>query len=245
MISMLLGGSFSYNAIYIYYKKLYGEPMIDSYEALIPNYISKEDFFKFGVEKTIFIPDDKVKQEWKKLKELIQTNNPVYMRGVKEAAGNHLFFDYYAKIFNNDQVKKDPSNTQNPAKVIEALTGYKKSKDLRNYQLTSIFGRSRNILAFTAPWNIAYIPSILDPLLSAEAKGDLALEFQTYFMKHAYEKFKPYIDEFNKMLTTRQFIQSTNDHFEHLYNNNRMYDRKSTEKFEEVFRKDFEPIKFS
>lgn len=218
--------------------------MIDSYEALIPDYLSKEDFFRFGIEKTIYIPDEKVKQEWKKLKENINANKPIYMRGVKELAGNHLFFDFYAKLFKNDQIKRDPSNTQNPAKVIETLTGYKKSKDLRNYQLASIFGRSRNIFAFTAPWNIAYIPSILDPLLSSEAKGDLALEFQAYFMRHSYEKFKPYIDDFNKILTTRHFIQSVDDHFENLYNNNRMYDRKQTESFEEVFRKDFAPIEY-
>jgi hypothetical protein len=218
--------------------------MIDSYEALLSEYMSKEEFFRFGIEKTIYIPDEKVAQEWKKLKANIQANKEVFMRGVKDASGNHLFFDFYAKLFKNDQVKRDPSNTQNPAKTIEALTGYKKSKDLRNYQLSSIFGRSRNIFAFTAPWNIVFIPSILDPLLSSESKGDLALEFQEYFMKNAYEKFKPYIDEFNKIITERHFLQAVDDHFEHLYNNNRMYDRKSTEKFEEVFREDFRPIEF-
>lgn len=216
--------------------------MIDSYEALIPEYLSKDDFFRFGIEKTIYIPDEKVKMQWKKLKEDIHANKEVFMRGVKEASGNHLFFDFYAQHFSNDQVKKDPSNTQNPAKVIEALTGYKKSKDLRNYQLASIFGRSRNIFAFTAPWNIVFIPSILDPLLSSEAKGHLAIEFQEHFMRHSYEKFKPYIDEFNKIMTERHFLQSVDDHFENLYNNNRMYPRKSTEQFEEIFRADFAPI---
>ena len=218
--------------------------MIDSYEALISDYISKDDFFRFALEKTIYIPDEKVKQEWQKLKEMIHANKTVYMRGVKDTAGNHLFFDFYAKLFKNDQVKRDPSNTQNPAKIIETLTGYKKSKDLRNYQLSSIFGRSRNIFAFTAPWNIVYIPSMLDPLLSSEARGDLADELQGKFMRHSYEKFKPYIDEFNKIITERHFLQSVDDHFEHLYNNNRMYPREATEKFEAIFREDFTPITF-
>lgn len=218
--------------------------MIDSYEALIPEYISKEDFFRFGLEKTIYIPEEKVKQEWELLKSNIYNNKPIYIRGVKDNSENHLFFDFYTKIFKNEQIKRDPSNTQNPAKVIEKLTGYKKSKDLKNYQLTSIFGRGRNVFAFAAPWNIAYTPSILDPLLSAEAKGDLATEFQEAFKKYTYEKFKPYIDEFNHIITEHHFLRSVDDHFEFLYNNNRLTPRAATEKFEERFREDFTPIKF-
>jgi hypothetical protein len=42
--------------------------MIDSYELLLTQYISKEDFFRFGLEKTIYIPTDKVEAEWQSLK---------------------------------------------------------------------------------------------------------------------------------------------------------------------------------
>ena len=215
--------------------------MLDSYEALIPEYISKEDFFRYGVEKSIYVPDEKVALEWKKLKEKINSNKPLFIRGQKESSANHLFFDFYAKIINNDQVSKDPSNTQSPAKTIEALTGLKKSKDLRNYQLSSIFGRGRNIYCFTAPWNLVYIPKILDPLMSDEARGDLALEFQTYFKEHAIKKFKPYIDEFNKMVTDRHFLQSIDDHCKRLYENH-LHDRNAIVQFETRIHEEFAPI---
>ena len=217
--------------------------MIDSYELLLSQYISKEDFFRFGLEKTIYIPDDKVEAEWQSLKKNIANNKAVFIRGFKSSTGMHMASDFYDKLFGNKQVKKDPSNTQNPAKIIEKLTGYKKAKDLKNYQLTSIFARSRNILAFCAPWNIVYIPSIFDPLLSAEANTDLANEYKKRFMQHSYEKFKPYIDEFNEMVSNHQFQKSMDEYFQKLFDDGH-FDKKEMIAFENTIREDFAPIKF-
>jgi len=216
--------------------------MLDSYEAFIPEYISKEEFFRFGLEKTIYIPDEKVKQEWKSLKERVKANKTVYMRGLKDTGSNQLFYDFYAKVFKNEQVQKDPSNTQNPTKIIEELSGYKKSKDLRNYQLTSVFGRSKNILAFTAPWNIVFIPNILDPLLSPDAKGSLAEQYQKVFFEHSFKKFKPYIDEFNDMLTNAHFLRIVDEHFQALYDDSR-HNKDAVVKFETLVRDELSPIK--
>jgi len=58
--------------------------MLDSYEALIPEYISKEEFFRYGLEKTIYINDSKVKEGWEALKQKVKNNKPLFMRGVKE-----------------------------------------------------------------------------------------------------------------------------------------------------------------
>ncbi len=215
--------------------------MIDAYEQMIPEYISKEDFFRFAVEKTIYIADSKIKEEWTSLKKKINANKPIFMRGMKNSVDNQLFFDFYDNIFGNKQVKKDPSNTQNPAKIMESLSGYKKSKDLKNYQLTPLFGRSKNILTFCAPWNMAYIPSILDPLLSNEAKGDLAKEFQAFFFQHNIEKFKPFVDEYNEMVTNPHFIRKIDDHFHTLYDNV-YYDNEIVMKFEPIFREEMSAI---
>jgi len=217
--------------------------MIDSYELLLSQYISKEDFFKFGLEKTIYIPDNKAKEEWQGLKKNIANNKTVFIRGFKSSVGMHMAADFYTKVFDNKQIKKDPSNTQNPAKIIEKLTGYKKSKDLKNYQLASVFGRSRNILAFCAPWNIVYIPSILEPLLSVEANTPLAVEFKKRFAQHAYEKFKPYIDEFNETVSNYQFQKSMDEYFQKLFDDGH-FDKKEMTIFENTIREDFAPIKF-
>lgn len=215
--------------------------MIDAYEILLSEYVSKDDFFKFGLEKTIYIPQNKIQKEWDTLKKNIASNKPVFIRGYKNSTTMHIASDFYAKVFNFEQVKKDPSNTQNPSKIIEKLTGYKKSKDLKNYQLSSIFGRSRNAFMFTAPWNIVYIPSVLDPLLSSEAKSDLAKEYQTLFMKHSYEKFKPYIDEYNKMVSNHQFQKSIDEYFQKLFDDGHFL-KDEMVMFEETIREDFEPI---
>jgi len=215
--------------------------MLDSYEALIPEYISKEEFFRYALEKTIYIPDGKVQTEWKNLKEKVNSNKPLFMRGMKDAVGNQLFFEFYAKVLKNQQVKKDPSNTQSPTKIMEDLSGYKKSKDLRNYQLSSIFGRSKNILCFNAPWNIVYTPNILDPLLGVDARGDLATEYKKVFHSHCYEKFQPYINEFNEMVTNTHFLREMEEYIYSLYDNSK-HNRDAVEKFETILREEFSPI---
>lgn len=216
--------------------------MLDSYEALIPEYISKEEFFRYGLEKTIYINDSKVKEQWELLKQKIKDNKPLFMRGVKDAVGNQLFYEFYSRVLKNQQVKKDPSNSQAPTKMMEDLTGYKKSKDLRNYQLNPIFARSKNILCFNAPWNFAYTPNILEPFLGVDAKGELAAEYKKVFQEHCYEKFKPYILEFNKMMTNTHFLRETDEYIHDLYDN-AMHNREAVEKFETSLREEIEPIK--
>jgi hypothetical protein len=215
--------------------------MLDSYEALIPEYITKEEFFRYGVEKTICIPDSKIKDEWDKLRKKLENNKAVFTRGSKASAENQLIFDFYKTVFKNDSVKKDPSNTQNPTKVMDSLSGYTK-KDLKNYQLFSPFAKSKNALCFCAPWNIVYIPKILEPLLSAEASSPLAKEFKEYFLTHLYKKFKTYIDEYNKIVTNDHFVRSMDDYFRGMYENT-YQDKAHVKKFEEVMYQEFAAIK--
>jgi hypothetical protein len=74
------------------------------------------------------------------------------------------------------------------------------SKLIRNYQVSHIFGRTRNVYAFTAPWNIAYVPKIIDPFTGHEATGQLINEYKIQFQNQSYTRFKTMIDEFNKIM---------------------------------------------
>ncbi len=217
--------------------------MIDSYDILLNEYISKEDFFKFGLEKTIYIPQDKAEKSWKKLKDNLNNNKTVYMRGFKDSSSTRIASTFYSALFNNEYTKKDPSNTQNPAKTIEELSGYKKSKDLKNYQLASVFGRGRNVLAFTAPWNIVYIPSVLDPLLSSDNNSALATEYQELFKSYVYNRFKTQINEYNDIVTNHHFMRTMDEFFERMFEDG-FYDREIIGKFEDIVREDFKAIKF-
>ena len=61
----------------------------------------------------------------------------------------------------NESVTKDSTNNAEPAKIIRELTGCSKIKNarhepIRNYQISHIFGRTKNVFAFTAPCSLEY-----------------------------------------------------------------------------------------
>ena len=186
--------------------------MRDSYERFFSEgYITKENFFEFGLKETIYAPQKKAAAEWIKLKERITGNEPVYIRGFgRNAKGTPLFTELYKKLLGNSNITKDPTNNAEPTKLIKNLTGYSKTKSnqhepIRNYQVSHVFGRTKNVYAFTAPWNIVYLPKILDPFTGHEAKGEMIREFTLLFRKQAYNLFEDLIEDFNNIITKNSF----------------------------------------
>ncbi|MBE0446439.1 hypothetical protein [Psychrobacter sp. FME5] len=173
--------------------------------------ISKEQFFNFGLKETIYSSYDKAEIEWNLLKNRIYSNEKVFIRGFgRDASGTHLFQAFYERLINNYHVEKDPTNNSEPAKLIRALTGYSKTKSsklelIRNYQISHVFGRTKNVFAFTAPWNIVYMPKILDPFTGHEAKGDMIDEYTFLFQKQCYDNFEKFIEEFNEIMISSIF----------------------------------------
>ena len=157
--------------------------MKDSYEIFFAEFnISKEQLFNFWLKETIYSPIDKAELAWKELKVNIHSNNEVYIRGFgREAKSTPIYIEFYKYLLNNSKVKKDPTNNAMPTKLISNLTGYSKQgnscKQIINYQVSHIFGRTKNLFAFTAPWNLAYVPKVIDPFTGHEAKGELVQEF--------------------------------------------------------------------
>ncbi len=192
--------------------------MKDSYEIFFAQHASKESFFEFGLNETIFISEEKAAEEWDALKNRIYSNDIVHMRGFgRDAHGTHLFTAFYKEVFGNDHIIKDSTNNASPKKLIGQLTGLRVNRDLRNYQVSHIFGRTKNIFTFTAPWNIVYIPKIIDPFTGHEAKGPYVDEYQVVFQNIAYEKFKPLIDDFNQIMTNPELQQQIKNYIERLY----------------------------
>ena len=215
--------------------------MIDSYEKFLSEYITKEDFFNFGLNETIYIPTSEVDKEWKNLKNRIKNNEEVFIRGYgRNAAGTSLFFDFYNKVFQHSNVSKDATNNDRPTRLLEKLTQLKKNKDIRNYQVSHVFGRTKNIFAFTAPWNIIFMPKILDPFTGHEAKGTLVDEFQLLFKQQNYNHFKTYIDEFNDIVTDTKLLTSIDNYFYDMHSNNS--DSVIIEKLRSSISDEFEPI---
>ena len=210
-------------------------------------YISKENFFNFGLKETIYAPYDKAEIEWNLLKNRIYGNEKVFIRGFgRDANGTHLFQALYGKLLSNYNVRKDSTNNAEPAKLIRSLTGYSKTQSskfesIRNYQISHIFGRTKNVFAFTAPWNIVYMPKMLDPFTGHEAKGEMIDEYTLLFQRQGYHRFEKLIDEFNEIMINPNFKKRVNEVL-YSFHSNETYSIKELKKLEEAINKGFSPI---
>lgn len=179
--------------------------MKDAYDNLFKIY-PKNDFFQDGLNDIIFVSDDKIQKNWQYQKEKLFNNQELYIRRYgRDKEATELFFHLYCLLFDNENIKEDASNNHNPTKLLTELTGYSKTTKnssvevnmIRNYQVSHLFGRTKNPLLFTAAWNIAYIPKYLDPFTGHETQGGDKQEFQVLFNKTIMEKFSLFIAEYN------------------------------------------------
>lgn len=165
--------------------------------------IEPNDLFEWGMKSIIFPPDEKVKNEWDNLKDRIFNNGKVYIRGYgRDAHGTQSYIKFYEYLFNNSNVKKDSSNNLKPTAILKRMTGHARSKDIYNYQVSHIWGKTKNIFLFEAPWNICYTPKIIDPFTGHETTGNLPEEFQHYFFEYAKNKYSKYIKDYNDIISS-------------------------------------------
>ena len=172
----------------------------DAYEQFF-QILSKEIFFNFGLENIITIKKDVVSYEWKRLiKRIDKLSNDLFVRGFgKNGSGNNYVEKLYKEIFNIN-INFDPTNNAKPSQLLQKLTDYRTNKTIYNYQISHVFGNTKNVYCFTAPWNIIFIPKIIDPFTGHEATGDYVDEFQIMFKKFIFEKFNEEIIEYNEIM---------------------------------------------
>ncbi len=186
--------------------------MRDAYERFFRAFsVSTEEFFDFGIREIIHVPVDVAANEWTALRSRVETGGLVTVRGFgRNGLGSTQFLDFYAHVFGHSGFAIDATNNAAPTEVLQRLTGYSKTRRancelLANYQVSHVFGRTKNPYAFTAPWNIVYIPKIVDPFTGHEARGELACQFQNRFRAHVFSVFRPLIDDYNDVVTASQF----------------------------------------
>lgn len=174
----------------------------DSYQVFLDAFnIKKDDLYQWGISSTIFPELDAVADAWEGLKKRIFSNQTVYIRGYgRDAHGTQLYQDLYKALFGNENVKKDPTNNTVPHKHIQQLTGLKRNYDVYNYQVSHIWGRTKNVFMFEAPWNICYTPKLIDPFTGHETKGAWPEEYQKKFVAYAHNRYKAFIDDYNQLL---------------------------------------------
>ena len=174
----------------------------DSYQVFLDDFnIKKDDLYRWGISSTIFPDIDKVGAAWLDLKKRIFTNQEVYIRGYgRDSHGMQLYKDLYKFILGNENVMKDPTNNAIPHKHIQELTGLKRNKNIYNYQVSHIWGRTKNIFMFESPWNMCFTPKIIDPFTGHETKGLWPKEYQELFLKCVYDKYETFINDYNQIL---------------------------------------------
>jgi hypothetical protein len=176
--------------------------MLNSYEqffALFP----KESFIKFGIENIITVDVKEAAVYWDALKKRIQDKEPnLYVRSSgRNGAGNQNLQAFYKEIFGMEIII-DPLGNLQPTVMLNKLSGQVKNKTIQNYQVSHVFGRTKNVFCFTAPWNVIFIPKLVDPLTGHEAKGNFVDEFTSLLQKTIRIKFADLIDDYNSIISS-------------------------------------------
>ena len=165
--------------------------------------VPKNIFFDFGLKNIITIEKGTVLYEWKRLLNRINNSaEDLYVRDFgRNGNENNNVKKMYKEVFNIN-IKFDPTNNAKPKQLLQNLTEFVVNKNLENYQISHVFGNTKNVYCFTAPWNLVFIPKIIDPLTGHEAKGDFVVEFQNLFKKTIFQKFNEEIIEYNNIMKT-------------------------------------------
>lgn len=184
--------------------------MLDGYEQFFKyfNEIDDDKMIDFGLSNLITPPKDLSIGEWKKIKNKLMNNEELFIRGYgRDAKGTELYLHLYSEVFGNSSIKKDSTNNHNPTKVIQEWTKHSKSPTkkqteegflkIQNFQISHVFGKTKNPLLFIAPWNIVILPKIMDPFTGHEAKGDLKDKFTAALKDHIFDKYSNLIKDYN------------------------------------------------
>ncbi len=207
--------------------------MIDSYQLFLDKFgMDKDEFFKWGLSEIRWAPPEEAEAQWKELKARIQARQEVFVRNP-----NDRHKALYKKLFGEaEHIKKDGNGNRAPLANLEKVTGKTRNTHLFNFQVSHVFGGTKNPYLFEATWNIAFVPKIMDPMTGHETKGVWPEEFSKYFKAQAYRNYKTLIDDYDRIAEKHWY--NVEEYLVELGNEN----FKKNKKFIELVRGDFKPI---
>ena len=174
-------------------------------------------------KKSMYMIDEEKDEAWKSLNSRIDDRlnksekyiqdkkiTKVYVRTFGDKGNSEtksLLERFYKYIFSNKEViSLDSSNNSAPSSTLNKYTKYTKNKDhkskniLFNYQVSHVFGKTLNCYAFTAPWNVVYLPKVSDPYTGHESKGELTEQFTEKLQEFVKSNYREQIREFNQTM---------------------------------------------
>ncbi len=193
-------------------------PTTDSYQLFVEyfseNAFSEDAFINWGLNHIIFADKAVAEKEWKKIKNDWHDNTNLWIRNSgRNGQSSKLYTEFY-KQFGKD-INFDKTNNEIPTKTIQYITQkvkYDKRRHekstakntsleiLRNYQVSHIWGHTKNPLLFVCPWNICFVPKMFDPFTGHEANGPLVNKFQKAFIDKAKFLYNDLIRDYNDFL---------------------------------------------
>ena len=182
--------------------------ILDAYDKFFKKVGNSKEFFEKSMDDIIFINEEYIAEQWNKQKTKLLNGEQLYIRGYgRDAKGTNKYKLLYSYLFHNENIEKDSTNNAIPTKLIAEYTEYSKierdgKKIIMNYQISHLFGRTKNPLLFSALWNFAYVPKYLDPFTGHELNGKYGEEFKTVFNAFIRNKFAAYIEDYNSFVAT-------------------------------------------
>lgn len=192
--------------------------MKDAYQILFDKTtFTKDEFFKIGIDNIIFGTQDKLEIQWEELKSNLKHNKALFIRGYsRDTTKTEAFFRLNKYLFGHTNLTVDKTNNLIPTQIIASLTNLKKTiktdtssnERIQNFQVSHIFGKTKNPLLFNAGWNIAYIPKYLDPFTGHETQGQISQDFKKMFSIYLKPKLQFFIDDYNSIVNDNIFRES-------------------------------------
>lgn len=214
--------------------------MKDSYIDFLKRFnIKEKDFFEYGRESIIYVEKEIVQKEWDNLKDRITHNKEVYIRPYGNNGRNsQIFIDFIKYVFGNNKIRIDSSRNSKPQICLKKYTNLERGKNIQNYQVSHIFGMTKNPYMFECPWNIAYIPKIFDPFTGHESNGEWTQKFQNYYLNDVQERFQDFIADYNSIIEKCNIKQKVDSFIEGLSG----YENKQKIKFKEDLLDNFKTL---
>ena len=83
--------------------------------------------------------------------------------------------------------------------MLENLTHYKKNESIFNYQVSHIWGHTKNPFLFECPWNVCFMPKILDPFSGHESTSTDKVIFQERLKNKAVQMYSDLIEDYQRL----------------------------------------------
>ena len=197
--------------------------MKDSYQDFIDRFgIDKQSFYQFGLQSIISADVVTAEAQYQQVKEKLLNNAKLVIRSYGgKGVHSNLYLDLYRYLFGNNNLGIDPTNNSAPRRNISAATGYRINKNLLNYQVSHIWGKTKNPILFESVWNICFVPRLYDPFTGHEASGGWNEEFIPLLNHFVFDKFEALISDYNQFVVENNIQSKINAFVDTLLSNAR------------------------